>query len=771
MSRGTAYHSREMMDLFLELVGDGTLDEARGFAMNADWWSVLYQMSTARPDYCSEAIGHWLDRQCELAAQREGRNSPHSADLTALWSQSSEHVISSSASGAPLAFARELLPRIARAAGGPDSVAWEHALVGVSAEITEALSRALRKLALEDPGSLDDLVASLPAVPLSNIDIDTLKMDAWASNPNRYADRILRLLIEREKLLDAPGAGRAVSAGTGADNRDLSASVEQLVLKHAPKDERGRWYGYSQYRLLAHFKAETLSLQGTRRLEELRRKFGHESPTDRPLVTRGMAGIVPPRIPDDATELMSDAEWLHAMRTLQRRRNSGSEDLDWDQVTLSRQLEAQTKKDPERFASLAADLMTEDIPPLYFSAVLDGLASREQENLRLEGIIKVVKRLHQLPDRPCGLAIVRAVKTIASADVPPDVIGAVAFYATEDPNPHGDEWFTNLTRGGNAGPNELLALTAGINSVRGAAAEAVAALLFAETDRTALLRSVVEALVRDPTLTVRTLAPLPLLAILHDDESESLALFDVLCADADPILGTPHFERYLNHAVYRSYGAVRSTLLRMVVSQEADARRAAARQICLAALHDGEFQKAAIEDAARVEDGGAEMRLGAAEIYARNCGYADVATQCLEKLPRFFADSAAEVRMEAAHCFSHIEADQILEHDALIEAFSVSSAFADGASALLRLLESMSSPLPGSVCSLADRAVDAWGEAAGDISTSAAGDAYILSKLIVRLYAQAPDDAQRGRALDAIDRMIEVGFSGLQDELSAADRG
>ena len=757
MSRGAAYHSREMMDLFLELVRDGTLDEARGFAMNDDWWSVLYEMSTEKPGYCSEAIGHWLDRQCELAAQ------------TAWWSQSSEHVISSSASGAPLAFARELLPRIARAAGGPDSAAWEHALIGVKDEVTEALSGALRRLALEDPGGLDDLVASLPAVPLPNIEIDTLKMDAWASNPSRYADRILKLLIERDELLDAPGAGRAVSAGTGAGKRDLCASVEQLLLKHAPEDERGRWYGYSQYRLLSHFKAGAVSAQGTRRLEELRRKFGDESPSDRPLVIRGTAGSVPPRIPDDATELMSDEEWLHAMRTLRRRRNSGSEDLDWDQVTLSRQLEAQTKKDPERFASLAADLMTNDIPPLYFAAVLDGLACREQENLRLEGIIKVVRRLHQLANRPCGLAIVRAVKTIASSDVPPDVIGAVAFYATEDPDPHGDEWFTNLAR--DAGPSELLALTAGINSVRGAAAETVAALLFADTDRTALLRSAVEALVRDPTLTVRTLAPLPLLAILHDDEPESLDLFDVLCADADPILGTRYFELYLNHAVYRSYEAVRSTLLRMVVSEEADVRRAAARQICLAALHDGGFQKAAIEDAARVENGDPEMRLGAAGIYARSCGQVDVASQCLQKLPRFFADSAAEVRMEAAHCFSYIQPEKILEHDALIEAFSASAAFADRASALLRLLESMSSPLPGSVCSLADRAVDAWGEAAGDISTSAAGDAYILSKLVVRFYAQASDDAQGGRALDAIDRMIEVDFSGLQDELSAADRG
>ena len=71
---------------------------------------------------------------------------------------------------------------------------------------------------------------------------------------------------------------------------------------------------------------------------------------------------------------------------------------------------------------------------------------------------------------------------------------------------------------------------------------------------------------------------------------------------------------------------------------------------------------------------------------------------------------------------------------------------------------------------LADRAIDAWGAAAGDIQTSESHQASILAKLIVRLYAQASDDAQRKRALDAIDRMLEVGFYGLPDALKAADR-
>ena len=127
--------------------------------------------------------------------------------------------------------------------------------------------------------------------------------------------------------------------------------MEQLLLKHAPSSERERWYGYSQYRLLARFDGKALSGRGARRLEELRRKFGDEPPTDPHLVQGIEMSQVPPRIPDTATALMSDAGWLRAMRTVHRPGARGSGDPDWDQVTLSRQLEARTMAEPERFAS------------------------------------------------------------------------------------------------------------------------------------------------------------------------------------------------------------------------------------------------------------------------------------------------------------------------------------------------------------------------------------------------------------------------------------
>ena len=67
----------------------------------------------------------------------------------------------------------------------------------------------------------------------------------------------------------------------------------------------------------------------------------------------------------------------------------------------------------------------------------------------------------------------------------------------------------------------------------------------------------------------------------------------------------------------------------------------------------------------------------------------------------------AEVRRTTACCFYQLEAAQLATSDDLIKAFSASAAFTDQASALLFRLKDMDVPLPATICSLADRAVDA----------------------------------------------------------------
>jgi hypothetical protein len=59
--------SRRFFDLFLHLVDNGTLDDARGpIAVNSTFWSLLYGMAKSRPEWVPEVIAHWLRRRFAL---------------------------------------------------------------------------------------------------------------------------------------------------------------------------------------------------------------------------------------------------------------------------------------------------------------------------------------------------------------------------------------------------------------------------------------------------------------------------------------------------------------------------------------------------------------------------------------------------------------------------------------------------------------------------------------------------------------------------------
>ncbi|MYD85946.1 MAG: hypothetical protein F4Y14_07065, partial [Acidobacteria bacterium] len=189
------------------------------------------------------------------------------------------------------------------------------------------------------------------------------------------------------------------------------------------------WFGHSQYRSLSNFAPEALSERGLKRLKELQRKFGAERVSDDDIVPQTTWRAVPPRVPDDAVARMSDTEWIHAMRTLQLRSNGQFSDIEWDRDSLSSQLRTRTTTDPERFARLAVVKMPEEVPASYFSAVLEGLADVDRDAVPVEMIVQVIRRLHALPGQPCGLAIGRAVGSIATEQLPSDIIEVVRFYA------------------------------------------------------------------------------------------------------------------------------------------------------------------------------------------------------------------------------------------------------------------------------------------------------------------------------------------------------
>ena len=58
------HSSRQFFDLFLRLVDNGTLDEARGpIAVNSTFWDMLHAMGENRPEWVPEVLAHRVRRR------------------------------------------------------------------------------------------------------------------------------------------------------------------------------------------------------------------------------------------------------------------------------------------------------------------------------------------------------------------------------------------------------------------------------------------------------------------------------------------------------------------------------------------------------------------------------------------------------------------------------------------------------------------------------------------------------------------------------------
>lgn len=74
------------------------------------------------------------------------------------------------------------------------------------------------------------------------------------------------------------------------------------------------------------------------------------------------------------------------------------------------------------------------------------------------------------------------------------------------------------------------------------------------------------------------------------------------------------------------------------------------------------------------------------------------------------------------------------------------------------------------VIACTQRFIEVYGEAASDISTSAAGEAREVAQLTLRAYAQASDREMRRQTLDLIDGLLVINAMGALEAVDAAER-
>ncbi|MEX2168068.1 MAG: hypothetical protein WD851_02050 [Pirellulales bacterium] len=798
--RQDAYRSPEMQDLFLQLL-DLDVWEADGDERHGeDWWDCLHEAADASPAFVVEAIAHWLD--LEIAKAREV-GSEEVLDL-GNHSHSGEQAILAAANGAPLEFARSLLPRyreIVQMTVLPETDklqadrTWLWRSFGSVMGTTEALQvglvSALSALALTAAADFERLTNPLHDTVSESETYVLLK--SWSANPAVYGEVCIDFLAENPHRL---GVGYASWSGEGTGqaavsrdaiekcrsyaSEDICRRLEHAVLAFAGLDDadseddgRRVWI---QRLLLEAVGEGNLSDEGRARLSALREKFPEQ---DTAIPTRReLASFVGSPVSAAELETYSDDQWLAAMRKY---------DYGWEErrgridqgsaVELSRMLDPQAGRNRPRFAALV-DKMEDSIRTEYFDAILEGICGRmnipaEEREADQKGfeafdtaiILAVIRRLHRLPNCPCGRSICHAFEAIADRPIPEADLDLLAYYAVDDPDPKDDWWMQQyVDRGADSfGENGHFH---GYNSVRGTAACAISAQLFADYTRSEKLLPVIEQMTADKSLAVRSCVFETLLPILNHDRDRAVALFVRACEGADAVLDCRPFEDFIRYASSTHYAQLRPVLQQALHATSSASATAAARQICLAAFGSEEAEK----DAVKVRHGSTAMRKGAADIYSHNLAVLSVADQCAKFLPELFQDESLEVRDQAGSCFFNFADADFENYRDLLQAYIESPAFPSQHDDVLRRLEESTWQLPDVIIRLAERFLDVCGAEAGDLSKAAAGDAPTVTKLVMRLYSQSRDDAVRSHCLDLIDEMERLNFLGIDRELMEHDR-
>ena len=768
---------RRIFELFLEAVAEGAYDDLGG-RTSALTWITGRDLASRKPSWGAELLRLCLDRAVGdgLGPPSEWFDRAFSADD--FWAPRYLTVL---AQANARAYAGVALPFVLRALDESETPMdddgvrldslWSYRYFDTGRSrgretLFTALDSALRDLAMNRPRSLRPFTRRLE----KHLGFETARVllyRAWAAHAELFWPDAMRVLGHSPTPFRTGGhfndpyweTRELIRAVQPYADHDSMTHLEGRILDYVSPSEtsvraRDR-RGYAQFVLLDALGEQGLSPAGTARLSELRRKFG-SAPSGPPKIVTGY--VKPPIDPVDASK-MSDAQWLKAIRTYESEESSGL--LKGGAVELSRVLEDEVAKDPARFATLALKF-TDETNDHYVDAVLRGLGNAE-EGFEPQSLFAALRHFHSLVGRPGGRWITRPLAHVANEDVPDDIVHIAAWYATEDPDPSRDLW--RATAEGDTVFYGGDAFMAGLNTARGAAAEALSALIWPNAARIPLLSESLNALARDPSIAVRTCAAEAFSSVYRHDPKYALSLFNVLVDTDDVLLATRPVEQFLSLSTRRHFPALRPVLTRMLASENSAVQQAGGRQAALAALGDQRGYDL-VETAFLL---GIPVRTGIAEVASHNIANADVRERCAAWLVKLFGDVADSVREQAAMWCGSLTSTDLRELHDLALTYVESEAHVDNESWLFNALDEATVPVADIAVRAIERFLEHHEHEVVDISTAAAADASTAARLAVRAYASASTIALRERALDLIERLLIARISDIAEFVSQHD--
>lgn len=768
--------SRRQFDLFLRLIDNGTLDEARGpVAINSTFWDLVRPIKEKHPEWVGEVVAHWIRRRA-TTLQSEG--SVLRSEKLLGNDMGAAEIFSQAASSAPLGFVEHVLPAILEVSDTTiegDSppyrdAFWTHRIKTAHPNADEGLLNALEQ-AVETVGQTEsaeecDEIESHLKVRESHV-TNHLLLALYRGRKKHSAAKMVDTLCEQPwrfkcGYIDSPYwcAVEAIAEIVPYCTCEQRKKLEQAILGFLPEYERRaesrKFRGSAQFSLLTAIPKELRSEQAERHFQELERKLEQPPREPEPLD----AHLVESPIGATASRKMSDEQWLKAVA-----RYSGD---DWrnvpDGITggadeLAYVLKSCVKEEPERFARLALkfDAVTN---PRYMQYVLLGLGQVELES-RLK--IEVCRKAFDESRNTCGAEIADVIGSIPGP-LSDNAVRMITWLATEHPDPSKEMWEIDAPGGGKYYGGEIYAY--GINTVRGRAAIAIAKLMQSDLHVLDSFRCALDGMLGDKSSAVLSCVAGVLAVIAVANPAEAASLFCKMKTPNERLLATLHVCNLLKMLLSGSFHQVEPVVKKMICSGEKEVSEQGAILAGIAMLR-GQGARHLVNTCMR---SGAPQRLGIAKVASSNICSKKYREWCENYLIQLFEDDDSDVRREAASCFLKMQSEPLEEYESLIDSFSTSRAFDDDSWSIFYLLEESRQKLPGMTCRLCERYLERFSDEVYDMTNARARDPHLLMKLVFRTYQQHQENKWGIRALNLIDRLCFEDFFGTSEHFDQFER-
>lgn len=763
---------RELFTLVLEAVRHGAYD-----TVDHELWFVMRDLAKHEPLWAIELLqARLIDHVDSLTQNEQGEVS-----LLCVREYLAAELIMDAANAEPLAFVQTIVPYLRRVMAS--TATEEHADCPIydrhfsmrfavddseGSKLGDVLLKAsvcsLETLAKMVPDEIQSILGELAADPYDTSQF--LLYRCLLAGGKHFADWAASLLLEGGRRLycgyvsDVNWVARELLKSIGSHVTDAAhQQLECLFRDLHDRYESHQFWGRSAFKFLSALDESRLTPAGRRRLSEYRRKFEQHEPAKPLGITSGVIGSP---IAPAAAQKMTDGQWLNAMAKYD------SNEVNWSAFTggaceLSRVLQQQAAADPARFAKLTLQL-TSEVNVSYTNALLIGFGDAEVSTtvrpLLFEAVRYIASLGHTDNDRFIGTALQKY-----SRELPLNLVELILDRALHalDPTDNSPVIIHGDTDGQSAADMHLN----GINTARGSLAEALGDLLVFDSDghRTALIAPYLSSMASDPVLSVRVCVAHTLAASLRYARPEALTAFAALIQADDRLLATKPVESLMVYIGNMNPEVIDPVIQRMLASENAEARQAGGTIAAFAALEwdRPELMQQALSGDFCVRKGIAQLT---AELFI-NTSNNELATETLIHLMN---DEVDEVRKETAEVASRLRHHPLRPFDRLLIALIDSSSYAHAATQLLLALDQATDKVDDLVLKASQRFLSVFGNDAADIRTGAAGDAFYVSRLVVRGLAQSRDRGHRAALLDVLDQLLELNVYGITAAITEAER-